>query len=251
MENIAPLRALNRRSQQLLQLGFVVLAIGAFLTVVSLAIGTIRLLPPSHPLYQLYILVTNLLFWIGVIVLIIGIAMIIRALTRRKENDLAFTTGNVLSQSNYFDASYVFIRNINRSGLGYIDAVLVGPPGALVFRILGNTGVYACEGGNWLVQNAKGEWTPFRINPTKEAIDDIQSVRDYLAKHKLPDVPVFGIIVFTPDQQAIQIFEKEPVVPISLLHSLLENLGKNYLTKLDRIPPQMALAVRRLLLDES
>ncbi len=249
MENVAPLRALNRRSRQLLQLGFVVLAIGAFVTVVSMAIGTIRLLPPSHPLFELYNLVANILFWIGVIILVIGIAMIIRALTRRKENDLALMTGDALGQSGYFDNSYTFIRNINRSGLGYIDGVLVGPPGVLVFRILGNSGAFGNEAKDWLVQNAKGEWAPFRTNPTREAVDDIQSVRDYLAKHKLGDVPVFGIIVFT--SQDAQVFEKEPVVPISLLHSLVENLGKHYLVKKDRITPQVAVAVRRLLLDEN
>src|SRR5262245_51705020 len=106
MENVAPLRALNRRSRQLLQLGFVVLAIGAFVTVVSLFIGTIRLLPPSHPLYNLYTLAANIIFWAGIIILILGIAMIIRALTRRKENDLALTTGEVLVQSGYFDGQY-------------------------------------------------------------------------------------------------------------------------------------------------
>src|SRR5215510_2435026 len=113
MENVAPLRALNRRSRQLLQTGFVVLAIGAFITLVSIAIGTIRLLPPSHPLYQLYTLIANIIFWIGVIILIIGIAMIIRDLTRRKENDLVLTTGDALVQSGYFDNTYTFIRNIN------------------------------------------------------------------------------------------------------------------------------------------
>jgi nuclease-like protein len=250
MENIAPLRALNRRSTQLLQLGFVILAIGAFVTVVSLALGTIRLLPPSHPLYDLYTLVANILFWAGLIILALGIAMIIRALTRRKENDLALMTGDVLAKSGQFDRSYTFIRNINRSGLGYIDAVLVGPPGALVFRILGDEGAYGNEGANWLKQNAKGEWVPFRTNPTREAIDDIQSVRQYLGKHKLGDVPVFGIVVFTAEPNSVQFFPKEPVVPVSLLHELVDNLGQHYLAKTDRISPQTAVAVRRLLLDE-
>jgi Nuclease-related domain len=251
MENVAPLRALSRRSRQLLQFGFIVLAIGVFVTVISLAIGTIRLLPPSHPLYQLYTLGANILFWTGIIVLVIGIAMLIRALTRRRENDLALMTGDALVQSGYFDAHYTFIRNINRSGLGYIDAVLIGTPGVLVFRILNATGAYANEGANWLKQNAKQEWMPFRINPTRETVEDIQSVRQYLAKNKLSDVQVFGIIVFTAEEQDVQVFEKESVVPVTLLHSLVENLGKQYLTKTDRVTPQMVVAVRRLLLDEA
>ncbi len=250
MQNIAPVRSLNRRSQQLLQFGFVVLAIGALVTIVSIAAGTIQLLPPSHPMYRLYTLIANVLFWGGVVVLLIGLAMIIRALTRRRENDLATATGNVLVQSGYFNGNYTFIRNINRPGLGYIDAVLVGPPGVLVFRILGDRGAFANEGGNWMKQNAKGDWTPFRINPTKQAIVDIQSVRTYLAKNKLDDREVFGIIVFTADPQAVTVFDKEAVVPVSLLHNLVENLGKNYLAKLDRMTPQTAQSIRKLLLDE-
>ena len=53
MENIAPVRALNRRSTQLLQMGFIVLAIGILLTVV----GRITDHYPPHPPYSSSILV--------------------------------------------------------------------------------------------------------------------------------------------------------------------------------------------------
>jgi hypothetical protein len=249
MENIAPVRALNRRSTELLQMGFIVLAIGVLLTVVGALLTTILLIPRTHPLFWLYDLVGNGLWWIGVIVILIAIVIGIRALTRRKENDLALMTGDVLNQSNYFDGRYSFIRNINRSGLGYIDAVLLGPPGALVFRILNSKGNYANEGANWLRQNKTGEWLPFSTNPTKEAVDDIQHLRDYLTKNRLDSVPVFGIIVFTAGTGAVQIAEKEPVVPISHLHSLVQNLSGQFLAKPDRISQETVTATRRLLLN--
>ncbi len=249
MENIAPVRALNRRSTQLLQMGFIVLAIGVLLTVVGALLTTILLIPRIHPLFWLYDLAANGLLVIGVIVVMVAIIIAIRALTRRKENDLAMLTGDVLNQSNYFDGRYSFIRNINRSGLGYIDAVLLGPPGALVFRILNNNGSYANEAANWLKQNKQGEWLPFSTNPTKEAIDDIQHLRDYLAKNRLDSVPVFGIIVFTGGPSAVQISEKNAVVPITHLHTILQNLGGQFLAKQDRIPQEIVTATRRLLLD--
>lgn len=249
MENIAPVRALTRRSRQLLQIAFIVLAVGALMVVVGALLTTILLIPRTHQLFGLYELTGNGLIFLGAIVILGSIVTFIRALTRRKENDLAFLTGDVLNESAYFDGRYSFIRNINRSGLGYIDAVLIGPPGALVFRILSNTGNYANEVANWLQQNSQGEWLPFTRNPTKEAVDDIQHLRDYLLRNRLETVPVFGIIVFTAGPGAVQIAEKDPVVPISHLHSLLQNLGEQYLTKQDRIPQETVTAVRRLLLE--
>jgi len=249
MENIAPVRALNRRSTQLLQMGFIVLAIGILLTVVGALLTTILLIPKIHPLFWLYDLTSNALLAVGIFVILIAIIIGIRALTRRKENDLAMLTGDVLNQSNYFDGRYSFIRNINRSGLGYIDAVLLGPPGALVFRILNSSGNFANEGANWLKQNKQGEWLPFSTNPTKEAVDDIQHLRDYLAKNRLDSVPVYGIIVFTAGPSAVKISEKDATVPISHLHSLVQNLSGQFLARQDRIPQETVTATRRLLLE--
>jgi hypothetical protein len=249
MENIAPVRALNRRSTQLLQMGFIVLAIGVLLTVVGALLTTILLIPRIHPLFWLYELTANALLVIGIVVIIVAIIIGVRALTRRKENDLAMLTGDVLHQSDYLDGRYSYIRNINRSGLGYIDAVLLGPPGALVFRILNNTGNYANEGANWLKQNKHGEWLPFSTNPTKEAVDDIQHLRDYLTRHRLESVPVFGIIVFTGSPNAVTISEKNAVVPISHLHTLLQNLNGQFLANQERISQETVTATRRLLLE--
>lgn len=249
MENIAPVRALNRRSTQLLQMAFIVLAFGILLTVVGALLNTILLIPRIHPLFSLYSLAANALLASGIIVILLAIGIGVRAFTRRKENDLALMTGDILNQSAYFDGRYTFIRNINRSGLGYIDAVLLGPPGALVFRILNSDGNYANEGANWLKQNKDGEWLPFNTNPTKEAVDDIQHLRDYLIRNRLESVPVFGVIVFTAGPSAVKIAEKNAVVPITHVHSLVQNLGSQFLAKTERIPQETVTATRRLLLE--
>lgn len=247
MDNVAPSRALNRRSTHLLQVGFVVLAIGVFLTIVGLLMVTIPLFPPNHSLYGVYNIVGDIVFGLGLIVALVGVGLAIRAVTRRKENDLANHTGQFLAQ--FLDGRYTFIRNINRPTLGYIDAVLVGPPGVLVFRIVDNEGSFANEASNWLKQNATGEWVPLGFSPTKEAVTDIQSVRQYLAKKNLAQVPVFGVVVFIKDPTRVQIVEKEPVVPISLLPSLYTNLGRDYLSKQDRIPQEVVTAIRRFMLE--
>lgn len=247
MENIAPSRALSRRSTQLLQYGFVILAVGVFLAILGLVLGTIQLVAQTAPGYSLYIFISNVLFGIGVVISFIGIALAIRAVTRRRENDLAFITGQYLEQ--YLDGRYSFIRNINRPGLNYIDAVLIGPPGALVFRILDNEGIFANEVANWITQNRQGDWVPFSISPTKEAVDDVQHLRQYLAKYNLADVPVFGVIVFTKDESRVQITEKNPTVPISHLSNLYNNLQWDYLSIENRIPQQVVTVIRGLLLE--
>lgn len=248
MENVAPARALARRSYNLLQLAFVVVAIGIFVSVVALLGFAIPPIPPSHPQFGLYSFGRTALLIIGIAVGLLGLAMAIRAFTRRQENNLALITGDYLST--LFDSHYSFIRNINRPGLGYIDAVMIGPAGALVFRILDNVGSFANEAAEWMKQNAAGEWVPFGFSPTRQAVEDVDHLRAYLQKRGL-DVPVFGVVVFIGDQSAVTIAERAPVVPVSHLNTLLQNLQPNYLANTNRIPQAMVTRVRRLLLDEA
>lgn len=243
MRNVAPSMTLARWARQLLQLSFLVVAVGAFLTAIGLALYIIPLVREN----DFYNFFRGAIFVIGLIVVAVGIGMAIRAVTKRTDNDLAIVTGEFLQQ--HLNDNYTFIRNVSKRGLGYIDAVLVGPAGALVFRILNNEGVYANEAAGWLVQE-KGKWHPARISPTKEAVEDIQHLRDYLAQHNLGQVPVFGVVVFTKDSNQVQIMAKDPVVPLSHLHALYENLTKNYLA-VDRIDPQTVQATVRILYDAS
>jgi len=246
MRNIAPARALARRARQYLQIAVVLVVVGFFLAAVGLFLFVVQLVPgPEVPFW--YQAVRTLLLFLGALVALAGIAAAIRAVTRKTENEPALITGNFLATQ--LDERYTFIRNINPPGAAYIDAALVGPPGVLVFRILDNEGVFANEAANWLERKANGQWTPARISPTREAVDDIQHMRDFLAKHNLADVPVYGVVVFTKDAPAISISAKDPVVPVTLLSSVITNLSSSYLAK-ERIPQEMANAAVRLILDE-
>ncbi|NWG17093.1 MAG: NERD domain-containing protein [Chloroflexi bacterium] len=249
MENVAPARALARRSYQLLQLGFVVAAIGIFLSLIALLGFAIPPIPPGHAQFGLYDFGRKALLIVGMAVGILGLALAIRAVTRRRENDLALITGDFLSSS--LDERFSFIRNINRPGLGYIDAVLVGPPGALVFRILDRQGNLANEAAEWLKMTGSNQWTPLGFSPTREAVEDVEHLRAYLAKRGFADVPVYGVIVFTGDETVVQIAQQSPVVPISHLNTLVENLRGSYLANENRIPQQLAVAIRHLLMDEA
>lgn len=248
MENVAPARALARRSYSLLQLAFVVVAIGIFISVVALLGFAIPPIPPSHPQYGLFNFGRTALLILGAAVGLLGLGMAIRAFTRRQENNLALITGDALAPQ--FDGRHSFIRNINRSGLGYIDAVMIGPPGALVFRILDSTGSLANEAAEWMKQNAAGQWTPFGFSPTRQVVEDVDHLRVYFEKNGL-DIPVFGVVVFIGDESLVTIAQRDPVVPVSHLPTLVHNLQANYLANPNRISQTLVTRARRLLLDEA
>ncbi|MCB9453356.1 MAG: NERD domain-containing protein [Anaerolineaceae bacterium] len=242
---MAPARALARRARQLLQWAFVVFSIGILLVVVGTMAFVIQLLPPSHPSFGLYNLLRSVLFGVGVIFVVAGVGMAIRAFTRRTENDLAQMTGNFLQQQ--LDSQYSFIRNINRSGLGYIDAVLVGPPGVLVFHILNERGGLANEHSKWL-RYVNGEWRTLRYNPTKEAVVDIDRLRVYLQRRQI-QAEVFGVVVVVGNVSDVELHLVEPVVPVAHLTTLMDTLRSNYFKRTDRLPPQTVKTIRLLLLE--
>src|SRR5690242_10732057 len=128
MRNVAPSRALVRRSRQLLQIAILVGAIGVFIAAVSFGLSVVPLTAPTSPSYSAYKFLIDAIFAIGIIVFLVALVMAIRAVTWKTDNDLAMTTGKFLE--GYLDNRYTFVRNVSKRALGYIDAVLVGPPGA-------------------------------------------------------------------------------------------------------------------------
>ena len=243
MHNVAPSRALARRTRQLLTLAFVIATIAILTIVIGIALFVVPLAAPASPYYRTYNLVRWAVTIIGVIIFLISLGVGVRAVTIRKDNDLAVIVGRFLGQ--YLDERYHFIRNVNKREIGYVDAVLIGPPGALVFRILDSSGNFANEGADWLKQDGRGHWTVAGIDPTRECVQDIKRLREYLTQNNLGDVPVYGVVVFTRREPAVQLAAKQPVVPITTLPSLVTNLGGNYLAK-ERMDPAKAAAVVRL-----
>lgn len=232
MENVAPSGALARRSRQWLQLAFVLVTGGVFIGIIGIALFVIPLAVPANQIYGLYHFIRTLLLLAGGILALTGVGLAVRAYFTRIDNDLALRTGRYLAP--LFDERFWFVRNVNKRNLGYIDAVLVGPPGVLVFRIVDLEGVYANEKGNWLKRNRQGEWVPSRVNPTAEDIVDIKAMREYLDQNRVPDIPVYGIVVFTKAAPLVEVVAKEPTVPVAQLKDIMVVLQDNYLAR-DRI----------------
>jgi hypothetical protein len=239
MQMKVPAQALTRRSRQAQAISFVLGAAGIFVLALGVLLLVIRLLPPNAAGYGLYNAFAGFLVFLGGLLIVGAIALFIRAVTWKTDNGLAAQTGQVLQQLG-LDASYVFIRNISRRQLGYIDAVLVGLPGILVLRILDTRGILANERDKWLRGNPRKtapapgqppeiEWLPARISPTTECIADIDRVRSYLIETMRRDLPVFGLVVFTQPPDRVSLALREPVVPVTHLSAIAVALNGQFL----------------------
>lgn len=232
MRNLAPSRSLTRRANQRKMIAFFMGAIGFFVLAIGLLLLLIPFAAPGSPSYATYQLIDTLIILAGIALIVTAIVIAVRAFNYRKDNDLALAAGNFLAQ--FLDDRFTFIRNLNSRETGYIDAVLVGPPGVLVFYILDVTGAWANEGSDWLKQDSAGQWLPAQVNPTFEAVADVRRMREYLAKRDLSEVPVYGLIVFLTEPPALSVVAKNPVVPLTRLPSVVDTLRDNYFAK-DRI----------------
>ena len=150
MRNVVPRRALARRSRSFLTYAFFLALFGILMLVIGVGLFIVPLVVTSNPNYALYDLARQVLIAVGVLFILLAIGLGIRAVTWRTDNALAESTGEALAD--FLDDDYLFVRNVSRRALGYIDAVLIGPPGALIFRIVDKDGVYYNQGRQWMQQ---------------------------------------------------------------------------------------------------
>jgi hypothetical protein len=163
-----------------------------------------------------------------------GIYFFVRGLTYKVESPPALMVTDVLARE--LGGQYTFIRNISRAGLGYIDGVLVGPPGTLVFRIVDKPGIYLNEGADWLERVGGKPFMLSRMNPTRECVTDVYALRKYLAQKQLGNVPVYGIVVFIDPN--VQLTARQPIVPIAELRTLMQAIRADFMRQETRIDAQ-------------
>lgn len=239
MQNINPSNSITRRGRFYLLLGGLAFFGGA----IAVALGILFIFVPLWDTF-LFDVLEFLLIAGGIVLLFGGGAAIVRGLTLQKDNPLAYAVGEGLAQ--FLDNRYVYLRNVSKRRVGYIDAVLVGPPGALVFRIVDYTGVWKNERANWVEQVKGGRLRPSRKNPTRECVRDIYALRKFLARHNLQQVPVYGIVVFTSPN--VKLSASGPVVPICEIPTLYPIMRRDYLVD-ERIAPPIVRQTVDVILD--
>ncbi len=168
---------------------------------------------------------------VGTVLAVVGLGAVWRGLRLKKDNPEAFAVGEALKQ--WLDGRYTYLRNVSIRGVGYIDAVLVGPPGALVFRIVNYSGKWRNERANWFTFKRQ-KMRKARTNPTRECAHDVYNLRKFLKKRGLENVPVYGIVVFT--SKNVELSADNPVIPICEVRTLYPIMRRDYLAK-ERIAP--------------
>lgn len=227
MQNLNPKRSITRRGRFYLFLGLLAFFGGA----IALTLGILFIFFPLWESAAFQALEILLIIG-GIIGIGVGIFGIVRALTLQKDNPISRAVGEGLSQ--FLDGRYTFLRNVSKRRVGYIDAVLVGPPGALVFRIVDHSGTWINERAEWINQSANGKLRPARSNPTRECVKDVYALRKFLARHGLERVPVYGLVVFTSPN--VRLSADGPVVPISEIPTMYQIMRRDYLAE-ERIAP--------------
>jgi hypothetical protein len=218
MENINPSKNITRRGRYYLSLGCLAFFAGA----IAIALGVLFVFVPlwdsfAFELFEIF------LFMVGLVAIAVGIAGIVRSMTLLPDN------------------RYTYLRNVSKRGVGYIDAVLVGPPGALIFRVVDESGTWINERAEWRVKTKKGSLRLAKLNPTREAVRDVIALRRFLAKHGLEKVPVYAIVVFTSPN--VKLSAEGPVVPISEIPTLFQIMRRDYLTDERIAPPAIRATV--------
>lgn len=218
MHSISPERAMARHARRSFITGMVILLIG----LLFVAIGVLFVVIPvaRAPWYSTLKVVTILL---GALAVVSGGVLVGRALMFPVDNQFARHMADIMAPA--LDARYTFVRNISRRGLGYLDAVLVGPNGALVFYFFHRPGDYLCEGNVWYRRH-EGRLRPAAQNPTHEVVKDVRALRDVLRARNLGDMPVYAVVVIAGAQTRVE--TQQPVVPVVEMQNVVLALKDSY-----------------------
>lgn len=237
MKSVSGGRAITRQAYQFIVFGFGGVAFGAFLIVLGAFLGRVPLAAPGSAEAATLQTIVSISQFVGVVAAGLGAAAIVRGVTFKRESPLTERVAAVLAGA--LGDEFVLFRGLNTLRLGFIDAVLIGPPGVLVFRIVAGSGTYLVEGDRWLKPGRHGGWVPAGINATQECMVDMRAVRNHLARKGVPTEFIFGVAVVVGDAR---ITEKSSVLPAVTVDHLVQRLGAGYMAK-KRIDGTAAAAI--------
>jgi hypothetical protein len=238
MRNISPAHAMVNQAHNLMVSGLLLGLAG----LVTLALSLLLYVVPLS-LAAWYRLAKTGLLVLGLLLLLLAGIQILRGLRVPRENPHALALATTLER--FLDYRYTFIRNIGRRGLGYVDALLVGPNGALVIYFLRRKGAFVSERNLWFERSGQA-LVPAKDNPTQEAVKDVNALRAFLGQHGLANVPVYAVIVVVDPHTSIA--AQQPVVPVAHMHNVQMALYDNYLAA-ERIRPDQVANVVRTIMD--
>ncbi len=226
MQNVAPSQRLNKRSRDFLLSAALVFLCGAALAVAGIGLHVLSLVVPYNRGYDIYDFTRKALILLGMGLALVAIIMALRAVTWKTDHPGARQLGQLLTPQ--LDQRFVFIRNISRRALGYVDAALVSKHGVLVLRVTRRKGQFFNEGGQWLRRRRNGNWRLMRWNPTREVVGDAKRIKRFLRDFELADVPVFAAVVFVREASDVQLELRRPAVPVVYAGEFIDGLRESY-----------------------
>ncbi len=229
MQNVAPTRRLNRRSRDFMVAAALVFLFGAALAVAGITLHVVSLVVPFNRGFAIYDLTRKALISLGFGLAFVSMLMALRAVTWKTDNALAWRLGESLALE--LDRRFVFIRNISKGPLGYIDAALVSHHGVLVLRITDRRGRFFNEGGDWLRRDRRGKWRALRGSPTRDVVRSAFKVRALLKRYQLSEAPVFAAVVFTRAAPEVELELREPAVPVLSAGRFTAELSDSYFAR--------------------
>jgi len=245
MQIAVPNAALSRRARTLLLLALALSAIGLLVAAVSAALFVVPLVVPSNPSFPSYQAGRQIGLIVGGLGLGLALLLALRALTLRRDNATAEKVGHAMAA--FLPAGYLYIPNVSKPRLGYIDAVLIGTSGLVVLRTVERVGVFYVEAQRWMIQRDSNQWGSLRWSPTREVLHDMRKLEAFLAANKLSGLPVQGLIVFTSPPPTTTIHAPAALVPIAQLHNLEDALKTQVLAQQGRMSAQDAERAAKLI----
>lgn len=236
MQTDAISRERARRAQRRMATG----CITALAALVLIAFGVVLVL---LPLFEgaLQTLINVIAFALGGALLLVGIYYFTSGMAIPTADARSARLAQVLS--GVLDQNHILVRDPAPAGLNArLDAVVIGPSGIMVFKVVDEPGIFRCEGDLWLQRAPGKDFQLWRRNPTREFLAELDQLRAYLNKRSLNNVPLSTLIVFTDPHTEIS--ARAPAIPVTTLFNMPTELRNGYLLR-PRIDEELTRRVRR------
>ncbi|MBN1285857.1 MAG: NERD domain-containing protein [Anaerolineae bacterium] len=181
---------------------------------------------------------------LGAVLVVVGAVNFVRGMRTPTTDPLGARLAQTLVS--VLDSRHLLLRDHSMQANLVVkpDAVVVGPGGVMVLKLINEPGIFRCENETWLKRIAGRDFQSWKRSPTREIIQELDVMREYLASHQLQNVPIDAFIVFT--YPAAEISVRAPAIAVTTLDYLPGELRHGYLLS-DRIDMDLLRQTRRLL----
>ena len=221
--------AYSRRIRERMQKVSLIVIGGSFLAFMGLTLSVVPLVGREGQFANLYRSIQQGVLFAGISLALLGVFFAWSTFRKRAEYDI---TNLIIQQCReHFDSRYTLVIKLKSREMRGVDALLAGPPGLLMIRLLDIKGDIYNERGYWLQASQRGEFAPLSSNPTRDLLRDIHHLQGKLNQEGIDGFPIFGTIVFTSPISDLRYHSSQEIIPVSHLSTLYDDLQNGYLRR--------------------